>query len=769
MPAIRVTGLKTGPRLDRVGDREGVVLRADLPELEIDRPQPRLAIWRTLATLTLFYMAVALIATWPFVLSFKDTLTANGDPSQHLWIMNWNKACLLEWKSPFLCETLQYPVGAPLGLFSPLYLQSAMFVPLSLATHNDILSYNVIWLTGLVTTGLGVFILAWQVTGNRAASAIGGLLAMLSTPVMLHAHCHLELHFVGTIALFLAAWLKLLDRPGWGALAAAVACYVLMASAAAYYVVLMVVPTLWITAWRLVQLTRQGGKAALINRLKWLVGFGALTLPFVVLLLSNQVWALAHGSVMTRSQVEFTSIYSSSPLWGYFTPTAYHLLSPYLMPFDAYSAAGNTVGTPYGYFVNERASYLGIVTLLLIHYALIRRGGRRQVLLWWSLLAMLVVLGLGAYARLGTHRVSLPTFWLWKTFLPVRLLRTPARFNLLVVIPAAILAATGLSHLLKRMPGGLARGAVLAALSVVAIVDLALVPFVGTHRLPPLPASYVWLKQRDPGSTLFEWPINGPEMADRTYWQLFHGLPTSEGYSGVANMAFVHRINVLSPLFSTSREDFLSKPDAESYGPIRDVAFRDYAWLFFQVNKYRYVVFHDDLGPALGHPAAMARVRDQLIGAKVYEDGKTTIYEQSRLPVPSRPVLACTDGWRSSVGMLGPIRFAVGKVGRIELFNPSPGDALVLDLEASACRSARTVRLMAGPAELARWKIEPGEPKSYSSPPFLLPAGVQELTLESDAAESPKRSHDSMDEAKTPYSLRISAIRVRNDPRAANP
>jgi hypothetical protein len=211
------------------------------------------------------------------------------------------------------------------------------------------------------------------------------------------------------------------------------------------------------------------------------------------------------------------------------------------------------------------------------------------------------------------------------------------------------------------------------------------------------------------------------------------------------------------------------KPEAESFGPIRDVGFRDYLWLFLQVHKYRYLVFHDDSGSALGHPAAVARLRDQLIGAKVFKDGKTTIFDHSRLPMPSRPVLVCTDGWTTSLGMPGPLRFAVGKVGRLKFFNTTPSAAHVLELEASACRSTRTVRLMAGPAELARWTIEPGEPKSYLCPPFLLPAGLQDLTLESDAEEAPKRSRDSMDEAKRPYSLQIGAIRLRNHPGAANP
>ena len=36
--------------------------------------------WRMLAALVAFYAGAAILATWPFVLSFRDTLPANGDP-----------------------------------------------------------------------------------------------------------------------------------------------------------------------------------------------------------------------------------------------------------------------------------------------------------------------------------------------------------------------------------------------------------------------------------------------------------------------------------------------------------------------------------------------------------------------------------------------------------------------------------------------------------------------------------------------------------------
>ena len=56
--------------------------------------------------------------------------------------MRWYKACLLEGRSPLFCSELQYPVGVPLGNFSPLHVQSVLYLAFSSVIANDCLCYN---------------------------------------------------------------------------------------------------------------------------------------------------------------------------------------------------------------------------------------------------------------------------------------------------------------------------------------------------------------------------------------------------------------------------------------------------------------------------------------------------------------------------------------------------------------------------------------------------------------------------------------------------
>ena len=212
-----------------------------------------------MAVTTAFYLVCLAIATWPRVLSFRSCLPERFDSLQHLWIMRWYKTCLLEGRPVFVCPEIQHPIGAPLGNFSSLHLQALLYLPLSLATANDALCYNLIWLFGLLTTGLGTYVLIWYVLRDRACAAFGGMLAMLNTPLLMHAHAHLELIYVGGFPLFLVAWMRFVDRPGRARLVLAALGYLVLAMSAAYFLVFAIFPAALYVVW---QALRGGWRSA---------------------------------------------------------------------------------------------------------------------------------------------------------------------------------------------------------------------------------------------------------------------------------------------------------------------------------------------------------------------------------------------------------------------------------------------------------------------------------------------------------------------------
>ena len=727
-----------------------------------DNPRPPRP--RFLLILAAFYAGCLAVATYPYVASFGSALPCAGDPPQHLWIMRWYKSCLIEGKNPLVCPTLQYPVGAALGNFSPLHVPSLIFVPLSLILGDgrDALCYNVTWTAGMLLTAFGTFALGWHVLRDRSAAAMAGLLAMLSGPVMLHAHAHLELTFVGSFPLFLVAWLRLVDRPSRGRMALAAAGFVFMTACAAYFAVLAAIPAAVYGIWAAFREGRAEFRPWIRSRLAYFAGFLALMTPGVVALFAGQIWAVAHGQSMARSLVEFAD--HGATLWGYVLPTSYHQFYKFL-PRDVWADSGYN-GVRAGLIV-DNASYLGIITLSLISLALIRRTKFSKAAFWWSVLAILIVLSMGAYLRVGDRSIGLPSLWLWQVASPFRMLRSPARFNLLAAVVAAVVAGAGFMQLSSSL-NSRRKTALWLALAASAVLDLGMMPYALHHVAQP-PAVYGAIKALKGEKSILELPLQSSSFdvtaLDRTYWQSIHHLPTSAGYSGINNASYDFRVCMNTP-FQTWRPDFLADPAAGAAGIVSGAGVHDFSWLYLTALNYRYLVIHRRETETLGPAASVGRLESALATARVFEDASASAFDRSKLALPTRPVALCTEGWRWSPGKSA---FGASKSARLAVFNPNSDRDLMLAVEAASVREPRTVRILAGDQEVGRWRVEPGASRLYVLPRFRLPAGLQELTFSSDSESRPHAGPEAIDDARTPYSVGFSAIVFRPADSEAEP
>jgi hypothetical protein len=717
-------------------------------------PDGRLG-WRGLGLILALQAASLAVATWPEVLKYQTGVPCNEDVYQHLWVMRWYKTCLLEGRSVFFCPELQHPVGAPLGYFSPLHLQSLLFVPLSLLTDNDAFCWNVLCATGMLLTGVGTSLLAWHFLRDRACAAFAGVPAMLCYPMMIHSICHLELVYVGGFPLFLVAWVRFVDRPGPRRLTAAVLGYLLVAMCAAYYMVFAVFPAALYLVWSLSRAGRRGARPWLLARAPWLLGMVLLTVPGLLALYSGNLWAVANGFPVRRTWDDFAIFYA--PLWGYVVPTFWHRLSA-LLPSDPYAKAGpvSLIGS----------SYLGVVTVGLLAYAVTHRVGLRCRSYVWSAFALTVALSLGATWKVGSRELPLPAAWLWTIFPPLRMTRDPSRFNLFAAVLAGVLAAAGLKHLLARLPGRGARAALFGGLVALVIADLGIV-ILPRSPLPKLPGCYAFLKQHDPKAAILEIPdtfAGTPLGSLCTYWQSLHRLTTSVGYSGHDNRTQFQRVHINSPFFVNYLTDprFLDNPGRASLGLIADVDLKEYLWLYLTVNRFDYVVLHrPERQPGVASPPAqLERVRLLLRDCQVYEDTNSVVYARSRLGRPSRPVPSVV-AWSAPNVWGSRLNCVLPRAARVAVYNPDPGQSVRLTLDVATVSVPLSVRLRAGSEELARWEVVPGNYQTWTSPPLRLPTGVQELTIESEPRDKttgdrpPRR-----DEPDKPYRLRLARLRV---------
>jgi hypothetical protein len=287
-----------------------------------------------------------------------------------------------------------------------------------------------------------------------------------------------------------------------------------------------------------------------------------------------------------------------------------------------------------------------------------------------------------------------------------------------------------------------------------------------------MPACYAVLKERDPRATFLEIPqisSGGTELnAMCGYWQALHHCQTTGGYSSHMNAVFDNLLTYNSPFsaWNLAKPDYLQDPEALSVDLVSHVRFQDYAWVYMKAHGLRFLIVHHWKGSMPEVPVHLDRLKALLEEAKVYEDEATTVFEQAKLPPPSRPTLLCTEGWNRRLAWQDRYTCVVGKAGRLSVYNPEPDTDLTLTLEASAFRRARSVRVLAGDRELARWQVEPDVLREYTSPTFRLPAGLQQLTIESDGEDRPKGHREAPAEGDVrPFSLRATGVALR----AVNP
>jgi hypothetical protein len=376
---------------------------------------------------------------------------------------------------------------------------------------------------------------------------------------------------------------------------------------------------------------------------------------------------------------------------------------------------------------------------------------------------LLVVLSGGTAWIIAGHEITLPGLWLKKHLVLFRMIRVPSRFNLFAAVVAGVIVACGLRHLLAHLRWRWLRGVVLAGLTAGAVADLSMVPYFHT-TIPIEPGCYTFLQRTAPGAAFLEVPQSPSTGSDTSlsafcgYWQSFHRGRTNVGYSGHDNVVFDNLVTQNSPFLeeSISRPDYLTDPKRTPIPLQGHVDFGAYAWLYLTVHGYRFLVVHHE--PELVAPSAgLARLKEALAPARVYEDARSSVYDRERLPRPRDPVMIATQGWRKGES---PRPLCVtDREARLVIYNPEAGHDLYLAMDARSLGRTRHVRLISEGQELSRWEVVPPQLQSFTSGPFRLPAGLHELVIESDRVTRPRSPGLAAGPSDTrPHSLRVERL-----------
>ncbi|MBI4227048.1 MAG: hypothetical protein HY600_02100 [Candidatus Omnitrophica bacterium] len=390
---------------------------------------------------------------------------------------------------------------------------------LSVAMH-EVFAYNLLLWLSFPMAGLSMYLLCRSLTGDRAASVVAGV-----------AYAFCPYHFAHTTQLSLASiqWLPLIpwslwrwvERPSRGRWLACAGLAVWAGS--------------WNPHYGLFTFLLLGVLGAGLawpdpaRRRGWLGLLGVTGAAGLAVLWSGLRPGGVHPLTLTWGLKDLF-VYSAKP-WDYLAPSPYH-------PWWGDAVAPFVRSHWYGSNVVEQTLFLGYGVIALAVVGLFRGARTPQearVIRWMAGASVIALLcsappfvPLGSF-QIINNTVVAPAKVYFPSFLLQHLLpwlRVYARFGLVVMLAAAVLAAFGVRALLEPIRRVWVHRAIAWGLGGVILIEF--LPGLQVRDVSRVPPVYAWLAQEPGGGTVVEYPWRGIDTdvhAEYMFWSRLHRKP----------------------------------------------------------------------------------------------------------------------------------------------------------------------------------------------------------------------------------------------------
>ncbi|MGC8873955.1 MAG: hypothetical protein ACP5SI_05840 [Chloroflexia bacterium] len=605
----------------------------------------------------LVYLLLTVGMLWPLPAVLGRAVPGDiFDIWHNVWAIWWVKRCLVGGRgSLFYTDLLFFPRGTSL-LFHTLSLSNTILALPVTVLWGPVAAYGFLALLSFVASGMGGYYLALEVlsgwgdlspASRRGAAFVGGTAIAFSTYHLAHLRAHLNLIAYHWLLFYLWAMLRLRRAEGraWKQILVAAGLLALTGWSEWLYALFAVGMTGGYLLFALWQQPRAvwGRAVRLLGAVA--AGLAVLGVQWVPMLHEQARNPAVHPSPAY-------AIHLSADLLAYLTPPPGHPL------WGQWAALLSARYNP-----TEGLLYLGVIPLALAATGLRRRWQGRGFWLATALGGFVLSLGpvLHVAGRIVTwrgSRILLPYGVLY--LLPLMdILRTPARFGLLVVLAVGLFAAVGMASLLRRPFLREGQRWLLAGLCALLVCgEQAWLPF--PVEPAEVPAFYRDLAEVGDGRAVLEVPIARypADYTERMFYQTVHGHPI---YGGFVARGDPHLPYERIPGFRLFR----------ALGPVREITDGDAAGLRAQalaaLNHYRagYVVLQRTaLTPAQEESAR--RLAEVLFGKenRIHEDEEVVAY---RVPPAGGVFWELGEGW--GVGLPQPAFRAMRAFrGEAELF-----------------------------------------------------------------------------------------------------
>lgn len=626
-----------------------------------------------------FFVVLTLVMTNPLALNVASAVEDKQDALLNTWIIAWVGHALITDPLHLFAANIFYPYANTLAFSEVLLPQGLLALPINLAFDNTILGYNLVLLFSLFLSAYGMYLFSYDLTRHRGAALAAGTVFAFN-PYNLGNLAQVQLLSLGWLPLALIFLKRLLDdtapRPRRNVFVFAL-FFSIQAVASIYYAFLSGIAVGLYVVWRLVSkhpshlrvfLIRLGASVVLI------AGFvSPVLLPY---------WQVQSELGFQRKIEESEPFSASLKLYGEVSPQ--NLLYGNLLAPRPPVVIG-------GYPLDNL--FPGVVAVGLAILGIAATNARER---WFYLLLLVIafVLSLGPRLfltpSLGTD-LTLPYRWLYETVPLTHALRAPVRFDALVMLALAVLAAYGLVRLAST-----SRWIPIACCLLIALEYLAL-PAANITPVPTgdaIPEYVRWLAKQPP-TTVLELPMlasdpSKPLDLTSQYLSTYHWQRTPDGYSGFNPSRRGELASALARFFPGQTGQELLQALGVQYVVVhRDSTTEDWwgaSWVYPELTQV--IRFGDtDIYRLSPRPSDASGVRPQLyLPAPAEPDASDTAFlilkyvanAQHRLAVKPTETLQVTARWSNGkterLTASLPLVVLDGTVVPIRLSTPGPGN-----------------------------------------------------------------------------------------------
>jgi hypothetical protein len=465
-----------------------------------------------LAGVTLLFIVLTAVMTWPQVEYLSTRGRDHQDVFFNLWRLRWIAHALQSSPSRLFDGNIFHPERRTLTYSDAMIVEGFVGAPLLWAGVPPMLVHNLLLLGAIVASAVGVFVLVRMLTGSQAGGLIAGIIFAF-VPYRFEHYMHMELQWTMWMPWSYWALHRTLTTQSWrnGLLTGLFVSLQMLSSI--YYGVflstLLAVSALLLLIALPSKLLWPSLKALVPGAILAAVLCGAYALPYLE----------TKSETGGRSEVEVVTFSAR--------PSSYLVATPDNVLWGrAFASRGRL----------ERRLFPGILGVLLAIVGLLLRPPPTVALVYLVALVLAFDMSLGLSGH--TYRVLYEHVPLYQG------LRALARLGIFVVFFLSVLAAYGYVAMAALLPAKarpvLAVGLCGLLLAEYRVRPLALVPYPNTA--PPL---YHWLSTQ-PRGVVAELPMRSTGLPGSdpaySYLSTFHWQPIVNGYSGFYPASYLSRL-----------------------------------------------------------------------------------------------------------------------------------------------------------------------------------------------------------------------------------